>query len=206
MHLWKDRQSHEGIITHPLVAFALQNTFEDSRSNNYHWDFQVPPQTVFNYIGQVLAWNRLCMLEDPHDNFKGTDYWTSKVLVFDALQESWGAEATIGFGGPLLFDALATPLDAPRDSDAYKTAHKLVWRLLTRSSLQKITHGKGLTKTVSLGVLLDEPQNADKDHQAGTFAELLRYGTVHFEQTRESIAYVKAEKAPLVLNKGMIEP
>ncbi|KAK4948752.1 hypothetical protein LTR10_012757 [Elasticomyces elasticus] len=204
--LWKDRQNHEGIIGNPLVAFALQNTFQESQAADYHWEFKVEPQVVFEYIGQVLSWMRLCMLEDTGNGFSGVDYWQKHVLLFDALQEDWGAEATVGFAGQSLFDALATKLTAPKDSEEYKTAYKLVWRLLTKSSMQKITHGKNLTTTSSVGVLWEEKGNENKDHEPGTFAQLLRYGCVHFEQTRESINYVKAKKPPMTMHKGLLEP
>ncbi len=146
------------------------------------------------------------MLENARDGFNATEYWLNKILIFDVLQENWAAEATIGFGGPLLLDALATRLDAPKESEEYKTAYKLVWRLLTESTMQKITHGKNLTHTPSVGVLWEQPGNESKDHEVGTFAELLRYGTVHFRQTRESIRYLKAERPPVTLDKGLLEP
>ena len=62
-----------------------------------------------------------------------------------------------------------------------KEAYALVWRLLTKSSVQKITGGKGLTHSKNLGALLDDPVNAGKDCGEGTWAEMLRYGSVHFE-------------------------
>lgn len=72
--------------------------------------------------------------------------------------------------------------------------------------MQKITHGKGLTRTEALGVILDREENEGKDIEPGTFAELLRYGSVHFEQTREEINYVVAPKPEMVIKKGLLEP
>ncbi|KAL2428335.1 putative glycosyltransferase FCK3 [Exophiala dermatitidis] len=195
VHLWKGRQNHEGIIQDPLVSFALKNTFKEAEEAKFNWDFSVEPQTVFEYIAQVLSWMRLCMLEstgtgdDSNNNtFSGTEYWLNKVLIFNALQEDWGAEATIGFGEQILFDALATKFDAPR------------------GFRRKITHGKNLTKTPALGALWDEETNKDKDHEPGTFAELLRYGSVHFEQTRERIEYLEAQRPAETFKKGLLEP
>ena len=173
---------------------------------NYRWEFKVEPLTVMEYIGQVMAWQRLCMLEDPNDGFSGPDYYEKKVLLFDSLSEDWGAEATIGFSGQDLLDVLATRRDTDPHSEQYRTAYKTVWRLLTRSSMQKITHGKNLTKDAALGVLLDMEENHGKDAAPGTFAELLRYGCVHFEQSRESIEYVKAKKPEQRIKKGLLEP
>ena len=77
-------------------------------------------------------------------------------------------------------------------------------RLLTRSAMQKVVHGKNLTSSINLGVLWDE--NPGRDCEPGTFAELLRYGTVHFEQTRKTIEYVQAPAPPTTLKKGLLEP
>ncbi|KIX03860.1 uncharacterized protein Z518_07413 [Rhinocladiella mackenziei CBS 650.93] len=206
VYLWKDRQNHEGIFQSPLVAFALNQSFDESRQSNFHWDFKVEPQMVLEYISQVLSWSRLCMLEDAGDGFSGVDYWQRHVLPFSALHECWRAEKTIGFGGPLLFNALATKLDADPNSEEYKTAYKLVWQLLTKSSLQKITHGKNLTLTPACGALWEEEGNENKDHEPGTFAELLRYGTIHFEQTRESIEMIEAERPKVTMKKSLLEP
>ena len=158
------------------------------------------------YVGQVLAWMRLCMLEDPTDGFKGTEYWENKILLFDSLAEDWGAEETIGFAGQDLFNVLTTRRDVDAESKEHQTAYKTIWRILTHSSMQKISHGKNLTKGLALGVLLDLTENEGKDMAPGTFAELLRYGSVHFEQKREVIKYVKAPKPTNTIKKGLLEP
>jgi hypothetical protein len=157
------------------------------------------------YIGQVLAWLRLCMIEEPN-GFNGANYYANKVLLFDSLTEDWGAEDTIGFNGNDLFNVLATKRNADPENEEYRKAYKTIWRLLTRSSMQKITHGKNLTKGEALGIIWDKKENEGKDVEPGTFAELLRYGSVHFEQDRASIDYVKAEKSPMIIKKGLLEP
>ncbi len=91
------------------------------------------------------------------------------------------------------------------DSD-YAEAHCLVWRLLTRSSMQKVTHAKNLTKTPALGLLWELFGREGKDCEPGTFAELLRYGAEHFEQTRKEIEYVKAPEIVDTMNKTVLEP
>lgn len=173
---------------------------------NYHWEFKVEPLTVMEYIGQVLAWMRLSMLEEPNDGFNGAEYYANKVLLFDSLSEDWGAEATIGFKGQDLFDVLATKVDADPESKEYQASYKTIWRLLTRSSMQKITHGKNLTKGEALGVIWDKKENEGKDTESGSFAELLRYGSVHFVQERKEIAYIKAQKPEQTIKKGLLEP
>lgn len=158
------------------------------------------------YITQVVAWQRLCMLEDAGDGFSCTDYWSNNVFCFDVLQEDWAAEDEVGFDGQELFDLLTMKRDPNDTSEEQKKAEKLVWRLLSQASMQKATHGKGLVKGKALGGLLDEEQNIGKDRAPGTFAELLRYGSVHFRQKRSSIVQMAAEKPLQTLKKGVFEP
>lgn len=199
VHLWKDRTNHSGLNENSLVSFGKEINFEDSQAMNYRWEFKVAHLTVMEYIGQVLAWLQLY-------GFTGAEYYENKVLLFDSLSEDWGAEATIGFSGQDLFDVLTTKRDADPESQEYQTAYKTIWRLLTRSSMQKITHGKNLTKGLTLGILGDMEENEGKDIAPGTFSELLRYGSVHFEQKRGDIKYVKAQKPEHTIKKGLLEP
>jgi hypothetical protein len=206
IYLWKGHTNYSGMIQSPLLSFALGLDFSESQKRGYNWEFIVEPLTVFEYITQVTAFLRLTMLEDAGDGFSCADYSVNNILWFDALEEDWGAETIVGYRGEDATNALATKLDADPASEEYKTAYKLVWRLLTKSSMQKITHGKNLTKTPAWGLIWDEKGNEGKDIEPGTFAELLRYGAVRFEQTRESIMYVEAEKPAQTMKKGVFEP
>ena len=206
IYFWQDHTNYRGMIQDPLLSFALSLDFSESVKRGYKWEFIVEPLTVFEYITQVTAFLRLTMLEEAGDGFSGVDYALTNILWFDALQEDWGAEAIVGYRGKEAVDALAVRLDADPDSEEFKTAYKLVWRMLTKSSMQKITHGKNLTKTPAWGLIWDEKGNEEKDIEPGTFAELLRYGMVHFKQLRESIEYVKPEKPAATMKKGVFEP
>lgn len=165
----------------------------------------MPARFVVEYITQILCWARICMLEDTGDGFDGTEHWQNNFLIWDVLPENWAGELTLGFVGcgQKMYDLLSLPLDTDQNSEEYREAYNFVWRLLTKSSMQKITHAKNLTISPHLGVLWDE--NPGKDCRPGTFGELLRYGTVHFEQTRKEIEYVKAPKPPTTMKKGVLE-
>ncbi|OJD10993.1 hypothetical protein AJ78_08147 [Emergomyces pasteurianus Ep9510] len=204
VHLWANRTHHTGMATDPLMADARQLDFTASVRSGYHFEFAVEPLTVFEYITQVLCWLRLCKLEDAGDGFSCADYAVDHILWFDCLKEDWPMETVVGFRGQSAFDALSTSLDADPESEEYKTAYQAVWRTLTRSSMQKVSHSKKLSKTAGLGYLWDE--NDDADCKPGTFAELLRYGSVHFEQMREGIVIVQAKKPENTVKKGVLEP
>ncbi|PKK42188.1 hypothetical protein CI102_12285 [Trichoderma harzianum] len=181
-HIWKGRNSHEGISNDPLIAFSKEIGFERASEANFTWDFKVSPLTLMEYIAQV------------------------HIFCWDVQAENWGGEMTVGFdgAGQKMYDLLSLKRDIDLESEEYKKASELVWRLLTKSSMQKITHGKNLTHSVHLGTLWDE--NLGKDCEEGTFGELLRYGTVRFRQTRETIVRKEATKAKMLLKKGVLEP
>lgn len=206
VYLWSGKDNYEGLSANPLMAFTAKLDFSASRSRGFAWDFQVEPAVVFDYVTQVTAWLRLCMLEEAGDGFSCADYAQNNILWFDALEEDWAAENVVGYQGEKLFEALTTRLDEDPESERYKKAYECVWRILTNSSMQKVTHGKNLTKTPALGVLLDKPENANKDIEPGTFADLLRYGSVHFEQTRAQITIIQTEKPAETMKKGVFEP
>ena len=206
-HLWENRTNHVGLIDNPLFA-PLQDSisFDNARASKFHWDFKVDAKTVMEYITQVMCWQRLCMLEGSEsDPFNGVDYWSTHVLLYDVLEEDWGGEAILGFPGfgEKACKLLSVPLDSDTATAEYQEAYKLVWRLLTQSSKEKITHGKGLTNDIMLGALWDEHEG--RDNEPGTFAELLRYGALNFRQTREEIRYVKAPGPAKTLRKGLFE-
>ncbi|KAF3927326.1 hypothetical protein ABW21_db0202365 [Orbilia brochopaga] len=206
VHLWKGRKSHRGIGSDPLVAFCQKIDYTESRKRGWNFDFNVPALEIVEYVCQVVAWLRMCMIDGGGQpgELNWAQYAKDHILWFDALQENWGAETIVGFSGSSLYNALATRLDADKDSEEYKTAYKVVWRLLTNSSTQKISHGKNHRETPALGTLWDMPGNEMKDSEPGTFAELLRYGTVYFEQTRE-LEYMIVDKPAEIMHKGVFE-
>jgi hypothetical protein len=198
------------IADHPLVSFIKQIPEEALEAGeNPGFDFKVPLIEVFEYAIQIVAWTRLTMLgPDPTDGFNPAEYWLKSVLPMDAFREAWQAEMILGFnvGGQSKLDALSLRLDADKDSEAYRAAHKVIWNILSESSMQKVSHGKGLSHSVQLGTMLDMPENADKDHGEGTFAELLRYGTLHFRQKRPSVNLMAISSQSEPIPKGHLEP
>jgi hypothetical protein len=117
------------------------------------------------------------------------------------------AEQIVGYKGEDLFKVFTTKRDGDPASEEYKLAEKTTWRMLTDSTMQKITHGKELTHTIHCGALMDLPENKGRDAEPGTFGELIRYGSVHLEQTRARIAYVDpVPVAPeFVIHKKLLE-
>jgi hypothetical protein len=199
-----------GISDHPLVSFIKQIPIGqlEGKENGVGFDFKVPMIEVFEYAIQIIAWARLTMLGDAGDGFSCADYWLNKIMGIDAINEAWRAETILGFnvGGQSKLDVLSTRLDADKNSEGYKLAEEVVWLILCESSMQKISRGKNMSVSVQLGTMLDLPENSSKDHETGTFAELLRYGTVHFRQKRPQVVTRAPEPRPVQIKKGHLEP
>lgn len=159
-------------------------------------------------MAQLACWMRLTLLEDsPLDDFNPSEYWEKHILGLHVVKECWAAESVLGSfkAGSTLVTALNTRLDADLESQEYKLAYDVVWRMLTQASMQKITHGKDLTHSLSAGVLWELEGNEGKDAAEGTFAELLRYGSVHWEQSRTSLAMRETVKPKVTYRKGVLE-
>jgi hypothetical protein len=192
------------------VSFIKQIPTEqiEEQENGVGFDFKVPMIEVFEYAIQIIAWVRLTMLDDAGDGFSGSNYWLNHIMGIDAISEAWQAEMILGFdvGGQSKLDVLSTRLDVDKNSEQYKLAEKVIWQILCESSMQKISRGKNLSVSVQLGTMLDLPENSAKDHEHGTFAELLRYGTVHFRQKRSQIVTRMPEARHSPIKKGHLEP
>ncbi|KAF4953979.1 hypothetical protein FGADI_5575 [Fusarium gaditjirri] len=203
MHLWNGRTHQQGISDNPLLGFIKDIRYDDA--TDFHWDWKVPVTQFLEYIAQVLCWQRLCLVRDTGDGFKSSEYWQHNILCIDALNEVWGGEKTLGFDGigPRMYNLLTVRLDSDPNATDYKDAYKLVWRLLSKSSFQKVTRAKNLTHTPHLGTLWD--QNDGQDCVPGTFGNLLRYGAVHFRQKREGIKCKEACEPRTLLEKGLLE-
>ncbi|KAF4782639.1 capsule polysaccharide biosynthesis protein [Colletotrichum scovillei] len=205
MEIWKGRNSSDGIFENPLVSFAQDMNADAVEARNFKWNWSAPLPKVLEYIAQIVCWIRVAAVKEPNGGFDGVDYFDKKILLHDSLYEDWPAEAIIGWNGEDLFDLFSVRLDADPESEEYKKAYNVVWTILTASTMQKVTHAAGMTATNALGTLWDMKENENRDREPGTFAELLRYGSVHFEQNRE-IEYITPPKADFVLEKGVLEP
>lgn len=188
------------------MKIVAEQPLDLERAQRFDWGISQDAKDVDEYVTQVMCWNRLCLLEDAGEGFNATEYWANKVLLWDGLEETWGAETTLGFKGcgRRMFDIFSLPIDSDTTSKTYQDAMRLTWRLLSRSSMQKVFRGKGLTHDMELGELWDDDQDG---HDCGkeTFAELFRYGCENFRQTREDITYVKAPSPDKTYKKGLLE-
>lgn len=187
------------------MAFTRELDLSKAEEADFSWDWAVDAKTVYEYVTQISCWIRLARLEDAGDGFSGSDYWQTRVYTFSALHEDQPVERLAGFDSQKTLSLLELRRDDVTDP-RHTEAEALVWEALATASMNKISHGVGLLKKPMLGSLLDRPENQGLDCAPGTFFELLRYGTVHFRQTRSDIFRVPAPKAEKTMKKGLLEP
>jgi hypothetical protein len=203
-YLWRDRTNATGIASnHHLLKVIMSNSNEAAWGAGFRWKWDAPPQQIMEYIAQIQAWNVVALADQPPpDAFDGLEYFNEHVLKFDALTEDWPAETIVGWEGKDLFDLFSTPLDADPGSEAHKKAYEVVWKMLTTASMQKITRGGGLSDGDHFGTLLDKWV---KDEQAPrTFFDLLRHGSVHFEQVGRSMRLNGPYEGEVVIKESLI--
>ncbi|KAF2724192.1 hypothetical protein K431DRAFT_282048 [Polychaeton citri CBS 116435] len=212
VHVWTGHTSAQGLADDPLISSAVDIVSEDMQAAQGSWEVHVPYKTVMEYIGQLVCWQRVCMLEDAGDGFSGVDYWMNHVYLFDAVQETVGGETKVGFDQQRMFRFLTMKRDDSAAASAkrvpehdYEPAKELTWYLLTSASMLKISRGSGLTRHKGFGAVLDEPENKDKHCEPDTFFELLRFGSLNFKQTREGFVTVKPSRPRVTLKKGLTE-
>jgi hypothetical protein len=207
LHIWRNKTSCEGtVFTNPLFAFVLERA-DRTALKPLGWDFK-DPVTITEYVGQINAFQRLCCLDkDDEEGFNCYKYWHTNVFVFNAMTENWAAELYANRTGPhpWIMQRLAMRIDSDTGSQDWTDSYDMTWRMLTKSSMMKVTSARGLTKTPHLGVLWGMEENAGKDCGEGTFAELLRYGAELFEQTREGIDVLEDLRPVGREEKGVLE-
>lgn len=196
------------MIHHPLLTPIVPTVLERYESAGDLWDWKVSIEKAAEYVTQLVCWWKICCLEDAGDGFSGVDYWMNNVFLFH-LAEDWPAEVALGFGnnfGHRLMDLLAMDrVNGDPDTEEYKKAEEIVWGILARSCMQKVTHGGALMHSLQLGTLWDLPENEGKDCAPGTFAELLRHGSVCLRQKRDSILPVEPVRPAVTWRKALLE-
>jgi hypothetical protein len=233
LHLWKGktnnkRVTHNALFAYLATMFPASKPETESQTEDQQqkpsgglalFDWKVGLPELLDYAMQMVAWNRLALLEDAGDGFSGAEYWTRHMLLLDYAPETGMPMKLLGAaknGGARMLDLLSMKRqpdsrskgeehEDPQAEDR-KEAERVVWETLAHSSMWKISHVKGLTHKPQLGTLLDASENDGKDQAPGTFMELLRYGTVHFRQKRESPSLREAPRPVFTLKTGLLEP
>ena len=199
--LWDGVTESAGFHKHPLLSHIPLISPPTSKMD--FPDSKIAPELYSDYLAHFMCFDRLRALVDPADGFNGPEYFAEKMCLFDGLQELYLFDHTTGWSGSKQFELLSTPRDVTNDN--YTEAERLVEAVLANTAMIKLSHGPRGALDPLLATLWDEPRHHDKDNERGTFAEYLRYGSVHFKQTR-AMQPAKLEATEGILHIGVLEP
>ncbi|KAI1329438.1 capsular polysaccharide synthesis protein-domain-containing protein [Xylariaceae sp. FL0255] len=171
-------------------------------------DLNLMMEAFSDYLAAFMCFERLRKLVDPSDGFDGPDYYSNKMLLFPALQETYYFQQQTGWSGTRQFDMLTarrTGEGVVKD-EKWQQAEAFVIDNLANTSTMKLSHGPPGALDSFLADLWDSEEHKTKDNVEGTFAAYLRYGSVHFDQTREMTPVKMGYPTEEVLNCGVLEP
>ncbi|PKS13394.1 hypothetical protein jhhlp_000165 [Lomentospora prolificans] len=175
--LWAGRTNATGFHTLPLVQeIGVADGMAD-------WNFQDKVLHMSDYVAQMLMGDRTRNLLDVSTGWNGREFWENKVYMVEGIYNGILGAIRTDYDGLKQVELFTTPLDE-LDPVKRQAAENFVVEVLESSHMYKVYHNSagGLP---ALGDLVKKEEFRDADHRPGTFGEMYRYGTVHWESTRE---------------------
>ncbi|KAI0483600.1 capsular polysaccharide synthesis protein-domain-containing protein [Xylaria cf. heliscus] len=160
-----------------------------------------------DYLAAFMCFERLRKLIDPSDGFNGPEYFSNHMLLFPALQETYFFQQQTNWSGTRQFELLTakrTGEGVVRD-EKWQAAENFVTSALANTSTMKLSHGPAGALDSFLADLWDCKEHQEKDNVENTFAAYLRYGSIHFDQTREMVPIKMGWPSEEVLICGVLE-
>lgn len=175
--LWRGRTNARGFHKLPLVQeIGLADGLTDPDSKDQILDMS-------DYVAQMLLGDRMRNLLDVSTGWNGREFWENKVFMVEGIQNGILGAIRTNYDGLKQAEFLTTPLDEP-DEEKRRAAEAFVLEVLAQSHMYKVYHNSMGSGLPALGDVIKKDGFKDADHRPGTFGELYRYGTVHWESTR----------------------
>ncbi|KAH8750216.1 capsule polysaccharide biosynthesis protein [Diaporthe sp. PMI_573] len=188
LHVWGEATHCEGLSKHPLLRHLKPYAAPtDTLIMNENHEAVSKSRAIMDYGAQVHCLERLRDLVDADDGWDGRACVENTTFLLPALREMWYYQERTQFLGHRQFELLTTSCDSAADPQRRAEALAFVEDMLANTMVMKFCHGLKDAMASSLADLWDDPANADADNAPGTFAEYLRWGTVHLRQTRELV-------------------
>ncbi|KAH0496113.1 hypothetical protein TgHK011_003493 [Trichoderma gracile] len=187
--LWEDGVTNAtGFHKHPLLRH-LPLFKPDMSTVNLEDDVNFDPVFFSDYVAHYLCGERIRKLVDPNDGFNGPEWYDKHMLIFDAADEMLYAQIITKWDVEKQFRLLSLKRSGEGAvvNEQWHEAEEFVNTLLAKTAMLKFPHGPGGEglKVKMLADLWDADEYRDRDHEEGTFAAYLRYGSLQFDQTRE---------------------
>lgn len=205
LYVWGDKSSCDGLHKHPLLSHLRPLS---SLTHGLITDDNNEPvaktNKIMDYGAQVYCLERLRDLVDKEDGWNGRRCIEEKAFLLPALDEMWYYQPRTNYLGSKQFELLTTRYDAPEAQRI--EAEEFVNDMLTNTLLMKFCHGLKDTMVSSLADIWDDPEHDGTDCTPGTFAEYLRWGTLHLRQTRELKPEALTPPTGILQHVAMFDP
>ncbi|KAH9907588.1 hypothetical protein F4778DRAFT_722532 [Xylariomycetidae sp. FL2044] len=204
--LWEGVTNARGFHKHPLLKHLPLLCPPVDQFNCP--DLNVMMEAFSDYLAAFMCFERLRKLIDPSDGFNGPEYFMKHMLLFPALQETFYFQQVTGWSGARQFELLSAKRtgEGVVKNETWRAAEEFVHDALANTSTMKLSHGPAGALESFLADLWDSEEHQDKDNAEGTFAAYMRYGSVHFDQTRKMVPSKMEWPTEEVLRVGVLEP
>ncbi|WAO87651.1 Hypothetical protein NCS54_00496800 [Fusarium falciforme] len=173
--IWQGRTNVDGVHKHPLTKdIGLADGMAD-------WGMEDKVKSMSDYVSQMLIGDRTRNLYDVNTGWNGREFFENKVFMVEGIWNGILGAIRTDYDGYKQVEMFTTRLDEP-DLEKRVKAEAFVIEMLEKSHMYKVYHSSA-GGPPALGDLVKQIQ--DLDHRPGTFGEMYRYGTVHWEPTRE---------------------
>ncbi|CAH0054444.1 unnamed protein product [Clonostachys solani] len=196
LEAWSGRMNNKGIHAHPLFHHLV-------RDGNITHVFQGSNGDKLDYFQGYLAYERLRLLEDPHDGFSGPSYCKNRVLLIDYREFAAGAMLT-NDSGPRQLQLFRTRYDQDRNSKEFQEAKKFFAHLLSNAAMLKQYHWRD-HDVPTLADLWDKPEYHEYDAMPHTFGSYLRHISSNYTQDRTVVGLKFPPVREKVLVAGVLE-
>ena len=204
--LWAGATKSEGFSKHPLLRHLP--LLCPAVGNMNCPPLNVAMEAFSDYLAQTMCFERLRTLIDPEDGFNGPEYFANHMLLTAALQETFHFQQVTGWSGNKQFELLATKRSGSEAirNEKWEEAETFVHTALAETSTMKLSHGPPGSLESFLADIWDSELHQQMDNLEGTFAAYLRYGSVHYNQTRslKPVRYDVLQQD--VLHRGVLDP
>ncbi|KAI1456566.1 hypothetical protein F4805DRAFT_458567 [Annulohypoxylon moriforme] len=175
--LWTSHTNAEGFHTLPLMRdIGLAEGMAD-------WHFEDKVREMSDYVAHMLLGDRTRNLFDLETGWDGRVFYREKVFHVEGIKNGILGAIKTDYDGMKQVELFTTRLDEP-DLVKRKEAEEFVVEMLEKSHMYKVYHNSA-GGVPALGDLVKREGFRDADHRPGTFGEMYRYGTVHWESTRK---------------------
>ncbi|KAI0459175.1 capsular polysaccharide synthesis protein-domain-containing protein [Xylaria acuta] len=203
--LWEGVTNAHGFHKHPLLQHLPLLCPPVDKLNCPNLNMMM--EAFSDYLAAFMCFERLRKLIDPSDGFNGPEYYSNRMLLFPALQETYYFQQQTNWSGTRQFELLTAKRtgEGVVKDEKWQAAENFVTNALANTATMKLSHGPAGALDSFLADLWDCKEHQEKDNVENTFAAYLRYGSVHVDQTREMVPIKMGWPSEEVLTCGVLE-